>query len=81
MGVCLLSDKACVDSLRAASTHCLYSTADTLLLAGKTKSNLKPCLARGPVCVFANVRQHVCVCICFTHMGCAKPTKTMLAFT
>lgn len=44
-GVCLLSDKACVDSLRAASTHCLYHTADTLLLAGKTKSILKPCLA------------------------------------
>lgn len=59
-GVCLLSDKACVDCLRAASTHCLYSTTDTLLLAGKTKSNLKPCLARETACVFANVCQHVC---------------------
>lgn len=70
-GVCLLSDKACVDSLRAASTHCLYSTADTLLLAGKTKSNLKPCLARETVCVCENVclfaEAAVCVCVCMLH--------------
>lgn len=44
-GVCSLSDKACVDSLRAASTHCLYSATDILLLAGNTKSILNPCLA------------------------------------
>lgn len=51
-GVCLLSDKASVDSLQAASTHSLYSVADTLLLAGKTKSILKACLA--------SVCAHVC---------------------
>lgn len=78
-GVCLLSDKACVDSLQAASTHCLYSTADTLLLAGKTKSILKPCLARGQVCclcvcvctcvcMFVNACRHVCIlCVYMLH--------------
>lgn len=60
-GVCLLSDKACVDSLRVASTHSLYSAADTLLLAGKTKSIQKPCLARVCVCVCVNVCQRVYV--------------------
>lgn len=74
-GVCWLSDKACADHLRAASTHCSYSTTDTLLLAGKTKSILKPCLARVCECMY------VCVCKCFTPtLGCAKSTKTMLAF-
>lgn len=50
-GVCLLSDKACVDSLRAASTLCSYYTAtDTLLLTGKTESILKPFLTGERVC-------------------------------
>lgn len=56
-GVCLLSDTA-------ASTHCLYCMADTLL-AAKTKSILKPCLAR----------KHVCLYDSHTHthtVGCAK---------
>lgn len=64
-GVCLLSDKACVDSLRVASTHSLYSAADTLLLAGKTKSILKACLAS--VCVLMRVSLCMCVCVYMLH--------------
>lgn len=60
-GVCLLSDKACADSLRAASTHSLYSTTDTLLLAGKAKSILKPCLARVYVCLCLLMCASMCV--------------------
>lgn len=75
-GVCLLSDKAWVDSLRAASTHCLYSTTDSLLLAGKTKSILKPRLLESvcacvDVCVPAYVHVHACRCFMHT-LGCAK---------
>lgn len=86
-GVCWLSDKACVDSLQAASTHCLYSTTDTLLLAGKTKSppkTLPSWREREGECVFVNVCQQLCVCVCKCCMhtlGCVKSTKTMLAFT
>lgn len=75
-GVCSLCDKACVDSLWAASIHCLYTGTDVLLLAGKTRSILNPCPAWE--CVF-------CVWACrnaSTPTGmCMHKKKNVMAFT